>query len=85
MLAQETAVIASRTLAELKERLSEADGERLQAVVLCGFEARGDARPASDIDVMAVLDHCPATAATNWREDLPRCIRLPCGSVAASA
>jgi predicted nucleotidyltransferase len=56
-LTRETAVIASRILAELKERLSEAYGERLHAVVLFGSEARGDARPDSDIDVMAVLDN----------------------------
>jgi len=49
-------VIASRTLAELKERLSDAYGERLHAVVLFGSEARGDARPDSDIDVVVVLD-----------------------------
>jgi predicted nucleotidyltransferase len=56
LTARETAVIASRILAELKERLSEAYGERLHAVVLFGSEVRGDARPDSDIDVMAVLD-----------------------------
>ncbi|MEX0687552.1 MAG: nucleotidyltransferase domain-containing protein [Pirellulales bacterium] len=50
-------MIAPRILAELKERLSEAYGERLHAVVLFGSEARGDARPDSDIDVMAVLDN----------------------------
>jgi len=49
-------VIAPLILAELKERLSEAYGERLHAVVLFGSEARGDARPDSDIDVMAVLN-----------------------------
>ena len=49
-------MIASRILAELKERLSEAYGERLHAVVLFGSEARGDAGPDSDIDVMAILD-----------------------------
>ena len=56
LIARETAVIASRILAELNARLSEAYGERLHAVVLFGSEARGDARPDSDIDVMAVLD-----------------------------
>ena len=56
LIARETAVTASRILAELKDRLSEAYGERLHAVVLFGSEARGDARPDSDIDVMAVLD-----------------------------
>ena len=49
-------MIASRVLDELKERLSAAYGERLHAVVLFGSEARGDARPDSDIDVLVVLE-----------------------------
>ena len=49
-------MIAPRILAELKERLAAAYGDRLYAVVLFGSEARGDARPDSDIDLMAVLD-----------------------------
>ena len=61
-------MIASRILAELKERLLEAYGERLHAVVLFGSEARGDARPDSDIDVMAVLD----TLSGDYGDELER-------------
>lgn len=49
-------MIASRLLAELKERLTAAYGDRLHSVVLFGSEARGDAGPDSDIDILAVLD-----------------------------
>lgn len=56
LLAEETAMIASRVIAELKERLSAAYGDRLHAVVLFGSEARGNAGPDSDIDVLAVLE-----------------------------
>lgn len=56
-LAEETAMIASRVIDELKERLSAAYGDRLHAVVLFGSEARGNAGPDSDIDVLAVLEN----------------------------
>ena len=59
-------MIASRILAELNERLSEAYGERLHAVVLFGSEARGDARP--DSDIMAVLD----TLSGDYGDELER-------------
>jgi len=63
LLSEENPVIASRVLDELKERLSAAYGERLHAVVLFGSEARGDARPDSDIDVLVVLETLkPASA-----------------------
>ena len=61
-------MIASRILAELKERLSEVYGERLHAVVLFGSEARGDAKPDSDIDVLAVLE----TLAGDYGDELER-------------
>ena len=48
-------MIASGVVDELKKRLAAAYGERLHAVVLFGSEVRGDARPDSDIDVLAVL------------------------------
>ena len=48
-------MISTCVLDELKDRLAFAYGERLHAVVLFGSEARGDARPDSDIDVLAVL------------------------------
>jgi len=42
-------------LIELKERLAAIYGDRLNAVVLFGSEARGDARAESDIDLLVVL------------------------------
>jgi predicted nucleotidyltransferase len=42
-------------LAELKARLTELYGERLERLVLFGSQARGDAEPDSDIDVLVVL------------------------------
>jgi len=43
-------------LAAIKQRLESAHGDRLRGVVLYGSEARGDARPDSDIDVLVLLD-----------------------------
>jgi predicted nucleotidyltransferase len=68
LLSKENPVIASRVLDELKERLSAAYGERLHAVVLFGSEARGDARPDSDIDVLVVLE----TLTGDYGEELER-------------
>ena len=42
-------------LAELREKLQAQYGERLVNVILFGSQARGDATPESDIDVMIVL------------------------------
>jgi uncharacterized protein len=42
-------------LTELKQRLTEHYGERLERLVLFGSQARGDAEPDSDIDVLVVL------------------------------
>ena len=42
-------------LSELKQRLSEHYGDRLDRLVLFGSQARGDAEPGSDIDVLVVL------------------------------
>ncbi len=39
-------------LARIKSALCEAFGDRLKGVILFGSEARGDARPDSDIDVL---------------------------------
>jgi len=68
LLAKENPVIAPRVLDELKERLSAAYGERLHAVVLFGSEARGNAGPDSDIDVLVVLE----TLAGDYGEELER-------------
>jgi predicted nucleotidyltransferase len=45
----------ARILKELREGLSKLLGEHLEAVYLYGSQARGDARPDSDIDVLVVL------------------------------
>ena len=42
-------------LKELRARLEELYGERLEKLVLYGSQARGDAEPDSDIDVLVVL------------------------------
>ena len=42
-------------LAELRELLAQCYGERLRRLVLFGSQARGDADPESDIDVLVVL------------------------------
>lgn len=68
MLPKEAVVIASRLIDELKGRLSAAYGERLHAMILFGSEARGDARPDSDIDVLAVLE----TMSGDYGDELER-------------
>ena len=42
-------------LTELRHRFEELYGERLVNLVLFGSQARGDAEPGSDIDVLVVL------------------------------
>jgi len=42
-------------LKQIKSRLQAAFGDRLQGVVLYGSEARGDAQPDSDIDLLVLL------------------------------
>lgn len=42
-------------VAELRERLEELYGERLERVVLFGSHARDEATPESDVDVLVVL------------------------------
>jgi uncharacterized protein len=42
-------------LAKIKARLQEVYGDRLRGVVLYGSEARGEATPDSDIDLLVLL------------------------------
>jgi predicted nucleotidyltransferase len=43
-------------LQEIKSCLAAVYGQRLQGVVLYGSEARGDAAPDSDIDILVLLE-----------------------------
>ncbi|MFZ2088758.1 MAG: nucleotidyltransferase domain-containing protein [Desulfobaccales bacterium] len=45
-------------VAELKKRLQEAAGERLQAVIIFGSRAWGQAGPDSDLDVAVIVQDC---------------------------
>ena len=42
-------------LTRLKKELTDLYGDRLQHLTLFGSQARGDAEPGSDIDVLVVL------------------------------
>ena len=44
-----------RLLRDAHQRLEEAYGDRLVRVVLYGSQARGEARPDSDVDVLVIL------------------------------
>ncbi len=68
-------------LTELRRRFDALYGERLERMVLYGSQARGDAEPGSDIDVLVVLKGLvspgeeiartgPATAALSLRYDV---------------
>ena len=42
-------------LNHIKDRLEDAYGDRLQGIILYGSEARGEAEPDSDIDLLVLL------------------------------
>ena len=44
-------------LRELTERLRERYGDKIKSILLFGSRARGDHDPASDYDVMVLVDH----------------------------
>ena len=48
-------MIAEQILQEIKLRLAAAHGDRLRGVVLYGSEARGQAGPDSDVDLLVLL------------------------------
>jgi uncharacterized protein len=52
---EEQIVVSDILLQRIKSRLAEAFGDRLCGVVLHGSEARGEARPDSDIDILMLL------------------------------
>ena len=56
-------------LARMTRRLAEAFGERLRGLVLYGSEARGQADPDSDVDLLALLD-----GPVDFGRDLRACI-----------
>lgn len=56
-------------LHEIRSRLQTAFGCRLQGIVLYGSEARGDATPDSDVDVLVLLDQV-----SEYGRELRRCI-----------
>jgi predicted nucleotidyltransferase len=53
-------------LAELRVLLEACYGERLKRLVLFGSQARGDAEPGSDIDVLVVLAG-PVDTVEEWK------------------
>jgi predicted nucleotidyltransferase len=57
-------MLSKQLIEDIKRSLSEHYGTRLRGVVLYGSEARGDAGPDSDIDLIVLLEGPVET----WRE-----------------
>lgn len=53
----------------IRSALEAVYGKRLRLVVLYGSEARGQARPDSDVDVLVLLDSVP-----DYGDELRRCL-----------
>jgi predicted nucleotidyltransferase len=56
-------------LRRIRSELEVTYGQRLRLVMLYGSEARGEARPDSDIDVLVLLDEV-----TQYGAELQRCL-----------
>lgn len=59
----------SSLLRRIRSELEAAYGGRLRLVLLYGSEARGKARPDSDIDVLVLLDQV-----SDYSDELRRCL-----------
>ena len=60
------AVVRDELTRQIKSVLEDALGDRLRGVVLYGSEARGDADPDSDIDLLVLVDGPPDDPADSW-------------------
>jgi uncharacterized protein len=62
----------SSIVQEFRERLEKLYGDRLDKLVLFGSQARGDAEPDSDIDIMVVLKDQVVFGEEMWRTSMIR-------------